>query len=115
MAKEKTVKLSGDRDLGTVAKRLSSGMFETNRGDKIPPFPGVTIGSKIRLVKNQFEIVGGKKEEPVSAADETAKENAALKKRIEALEKQMGERGSAEKVVPDSSGTPAATPPKVGE
>lgn len=116
MAKEKKT-LSGDRDLGTVAKRLASGMFETSKKEKIPPFPGVVIGSKIRLVNSQFEIVGGKEEKSVSAVDVKNSEIKELKARIEVLEGLAGEKGSTSKTPAPQTAktTEGTTPPKVGE
>lgn len=116
MAAKKKVGLTEDRDLGTVTKRLPSGMFETSRGNKIPPFPDVTIGTKMSLTNGRYEIIGGKVKESVNPSDVAAAENEALKARIAALEKQVGERGSDTKVTPDAqTNTGGATPPKVGE
>lgn len=117
MAKEKVSKLSGDREMGPVTKRLSSGMYENSKGEKIPPLPGIVIGSKIRLVDYGFVIVDGKKKEVFSAADADAREKAELKARIEALEKQLGEKGSATKTAPAQAQGSASgvTPQKVSE
>ena len=119
MAKEKSLRLSGDRDLGAVTKKLSSGMFQTSKGEKVPPLPGITIGTKMKLVKNRFEIVGEKEKE--QALDQQAvleAENADLKKRMSTLEKAVGTKGASVKATP---ATPTltgadtdATPPKVG-
>lgn len=123
MAKEKVLKLSGDRQLGAVTKKLSSGMFETSKGEKVPPLPGITIGTKVKLEKSRFVIVTGGKETvnstedaDKSGMDALKKENAALKKRMDAMEKAQGEKGS--KVNPLTSSVTSeaknvATPPKV--
>ena len=118
MAKEKAMKLSGDRELGAVTKRLASGMFETSKGEKVPPFPGVVVGSKIKLVNSRFEIADGKEKEVTSAADADKAEMAELKKELEALKKLVGEKGSAVKGTGDEATGDGVdtktTPPKVG-
>jgi|GEM_PF-6408365 len=128
MAKKQDLTLSRDRELGTVTKKMSSGMFETSKGEKVPPLPGIAVGTKVRLTKSRIEIVDGEKEEVVSTEDAVkynlAAENADLKKRVAALEKAQGKKGSAVKlgqarqtaqdVVSDAGdGTPKNTPPKV--
>jgi len=125
MAKEKVLKLSGNRELGAVTKKLSSGMFETSKGEKVPPLPGITIGTKVRLVKSRFEIVDGEKKTVGSTEDADKGEMAALKKqvaaqnkKIAALEKSQGEKGSAVKGTGDEETGDGVdtktTPPKVG-
>ncbi len=101
MAKEKVLKLSGDRDLGAVTRKLSSGMFVTSKGEKVPPLPGITIGTKVKLTKSKFEIVEGKKKVVNSTEDadkqtiaEVKAENVVLKKRMDAMEKAQGAKGS---------------------
>ena len=116
MAKEKVLRLSADRELGAVTKKLASGMFLTSKGDKIPPFPGVEVGTKLKLVNSRFEIVGGKAKEEVSPADAQKKKDAEYEARIAALEKQLGEKGSKAKVTATTVQEPnaGATPPKAG-
>lgn len=119
MAKEKSLKISTDRELGTVTKRLSSGMFLTSKGDKVPPFPGVGIGIKIKLVQQRFEIVGEKEKEVVAPADADKAEITAMRKEIEELKKLVGDKGSAVKttvVAKENTTAPKqeTTPQKVG-
>ena len=118
MAKEKSLRLSGDRDLGAVTKKLSSGMFQTSKGEKVPPLPGITIGTKMKLVKNRFEIVGEKeKEQALNPQAVLEAENADLKKRMATLEKAVGTKGANVKEAPvddPDAGKETTTPPKVG-
>lgn len=119
MAKDKSAALkSGDRDLGEVKKKLTSGMFETSKGEKIPPFPGVQIGSKMKLEKHRFVIVDGKKAPEPAAVDALSPREQALLERVEALEAKLGEKGAAVKAPATTKEAKEAsqttTPPKVG-
>ena len=119
MAKEKDTRLSQNRDLGEVKKKLTSGIFETNKGEKIPPMPGVGIGTKLKLEAGKFVVVSGKKEQIKAAVDEKDKKVAELEAKIDALEKLVGERG-AKVTATDDKVNEATTnikknPPKVGE
>lgn len=93
MAKEK--KLERDRVLGTIKKRLSSGMYETDKGEKVPPFPGVAIGDKVVIKGGKFAIGDGKKKkESIEPVDPKDAEIAKLRAEKEQLEKIVGEHGS---------------------
>jgi len=113
MAKEKVLKLSGDRELGAVTKRLSSGMFETSKGEKVPPLPGVAVGTKVRLVNSRFEIVEGKVKNVSSTEDAEKQKIAALEAKVAALEAKAGEKGSAvnpAKAAGETTGNNAGAP-----
>lgn len=120
--KEKTLTLSGDRDLGSVTKKLSSGMFLTSKGEKIPPLPSITIGTKVKLQKSRFVIVDGEKKRVDSTEDEDKnsmdvlrQQNIDLQKRMDAMEKKYGEKGSRvqNNRTPQANDAVGATPPKV--
>jgi len=110
------------RDLGTVKKQLASKLWETSKkGEFIPNLPGIKVGDKVKLVKGQYEVNGGKKEEedemtPVDAGElgkELAEEKAkvaklqtevnTLKARLTKLEKAVksDDGGDAPVIVPE--------------
>lgn len=95
MAKDKEEQaLEKTRDLGTVKKRLSSGMYETSKGERIPPFPGVNIGDKVKLEKGRFMLDRKQTEGHSVFEDPRDKKIAELSAKNAALEKKVGTLGS---------------------
>jgi hypothetical protein len=95
MSKSVVKKLSPNRKL-KVVKKLTSGMWETNTGERVPPYADVKIGDVIDVVDGKFEFPENKVQgiEPV---DPLQVENEELKQRIERLEKIVGAKASETK------------------
>lgn len=91
------------RDLGKVTKKLPNGMYETTKGERVPPYPGIEIGDALKLGEDGKMVVP-EKEKPAAVQDEAVsrKEFEALKKQNEALAKLLGEKGSNVKVATDA-------------
>jgi|GEM_PF-3072058 len=114
MAKEKRF---GDRDLGTVTKKLPSGMFETNSGEKIPPLPEVMIGSVVSLEGHSFVVKGGKKEKQTAPADTQNAEMDAMRAENERLKAIINAKPPAKPTLLGDTGKQEErqVAPKVGE
>jgi len=102
--------MTGDKRLGKVKRIIkSSGMLELTTGEKIPPFPNVEVGDTIEIKDKRYYVVGkgvagggkgGLDDKESEDIGELAKENKALKAklnkqeaRLKALEAKFGEKG----------------------
>jgi len=94
MAAKAKKPLERNRDLGVIRKKLASGMYETDKKEKIPPFPGVSVGDKVKIENGRFVLDMKKSKESIEPVDPKDKEIAALKAKNAALEAQVGEQGS---------------------
>ncbi len=81
-----------------IVKKLSSGMYETSDGERVPPYTGVKVGDVLKVENGKFEFPDNK-EQTLEPVDPLQKENEELKKRVEKLEKLAGAKGSEVKTV----------------
>jgi len=93
MAKEKRVKLEYELK---VVKKLPSGMYATNKeGYNVPPYSGISIGDKVKIVNGAYVFEEKTEMAPIDGdAPVSRKEYEALLKKQEALEELLGEKGS---------------------
>ena len=101
MAKEKTVHPLNNGSYGKITKKEASGMFTTNKGHKIPPFPALKIGDEVIMEDGHYKIGDGigdfatDESTPTMAEFKQMKEQMAqLTKQNKALEDKMGIKGS---------------------
>ncbi len=81
-----------------IVKKLSSGMYETSDGERVPPYTGVKVGDVLKIENGKFEFPDNK-EQTLEPVDPLQKENEELKKRVEKLEKLAGAKGSEVRTV----------------
>lgn len=86
--------LERNRDLGVIKKKLASGMYETDKKEKVPPFPGVSIGDKVKIENGRFKLDMQKGKESIEPVDPKDAKIAELEAKYAALEERLGEQGS---------------------